>query len=265
MNLEKKKIKLSVSYDGTDFCGWQKQKAHKHGPEKPSLQETIEKALSKILNEPISLSASGRTDAGVHAVAQIAHFETAKALPKDLCWALKYMLPSSIAVRQAWIAPQSFHSTLSAEKKTYRYWIWNAPRSTALLGRYSHWVRSPLDLDYLNQQAEYLTKKQDFKSFQSVGTTVQTTIREVYQAHWSRRKGNLVQFEITGSGFLKQMVRNIVGTQLDLYIKSQPIEKIDEILKSLDRRRAGSAAPPQGLFLYRVYYPSDLDIKCRQI
>lgn len=265
MSSEKKKIKLLVSYDGTDFCGWQKQKEHKHGPDKPSLQETIEKALSQILNEPIDLCASGRTDAGVHALAQIAHFETSKALPKDLCWAIKSLLPNSIAVRQAWIAPEEFHSTLSAVRKTYRYWVWNSPRPSALLSRYSHWVRFPLDLDYLNEQAQYLVKNQDFKSFQSVGTPVQTTVREVYKARWTHRKGSLVQFEITGSGFLKQMVRNIVGTQLDLCTKGQPVEKIDEILKALDRRKAGTTAPPQGLFLYRVYYPRSLDIKCRQI
>jgi tRNA pseudouridine38-40 synthase len=265
MNSELQRIKLIVSYDGTDYCGWQKQKDHKHGPDKPSLQETIEIALSKLFNEKIDLCASGRTDAGVHAVAQVAHFDTTKKLPKDLCWAIKSLLPESIAVRQAWLAPLDFHSTLSAERKTYRYWVWNSQRPTALLSRYTNWVRFPLDLDYLNEQAQYLVKRQDFKSFQSVGTPVQTTVREVYKAHWRKRKNHIVEFEITGSGFLKQMVRNIVGTQLDLCIKGQPIERIDEILKACDRRRAGTTAPPQGLFLYRVYYPSALDNKCRQI
>lgn len=265
MSSPKTKIKFLVSYDGTDYCGWQKQKEHKHGPDKPSLQETIEKALSKLFNEQIDLCASGRTDAGVHAVAQVAHFETSRPLPKDFCWAMRSLLPQEIVIKKAWIAPDEFHSTLSAERKTYRYWVWNSQRPTALLGRYSHWVRNPLDLDYLNKQARFLVKEQDFKSFQSVGTPVLTTVRTVHQARWTRRRGNLVQFEITGSGFLKQMVRNIVGTQLDLFTKGQPIEKIEEILQSRDRRRAGTTAPPQGLFLYRVYYPTDLDIRCRQI
>jgi len=262
---EPQRVKLLVSYDGTDYCGWQKQKDHKHGPDKPSLQETLEKSLSKLLNEKVSVSASGRTDAGVHALAQVAHFETTRTLPKDICWALRSTLPTSIVVRSAWLVPPEFHSTLSATHKTYRYWVWNSPRPTALLARYSHWVRHPLDLDYLNQQAQILVKNQDFKSFQSVGTVVKTTVREVYRAHWRQRKNNLVEFQITGSGFLKQMVRNIVGTQLDLFLKGQPIEKMDEILKALDRTKAGSAAPPQGLFLSRVYYPRELDIKCRQI
>ena len=265
MSISKKRIKLLISYDGTDFCGWQKQKDHKHGPDKASLQETTEKALSKIFNETISLSASGRTDAGVHALAQVAHFETTRKIPTDLCWATRSFLPASIVVKAAWEAPAEFHSTLSATRKTYRYWIWNSQRPTALLARFSHWIRNPLDLDYLNEQTRFLVKKQDFKSFQSVGTEVAHTVREIYSARWKQRKANLVEFEITGSGFLKQMVRNIVGTQLDLCLKSQAIETMEEIIKAQDRRKALTTAPAQGLFLTRVYYPSDLDNRCRQI
>ncbi len=265
MTSNSQNVRLLVSYDGTDYCGWQKQKAHKHASEKPSIQETLEKALSKLFNEPIDLMGSGRTDAGVHALGQVANFTTTRKLPKDLCWAVRSLLPPTIAVKDAWVAPAEFHSTLSATHKTYRYWIWNSPRPTALLARYTNWIRHPLDLEYLNQQAEFLVKKQDFKSFQSVGTPVLHTVREVYKASWQVRKKNLVQFEITGSGFLKQMVRNIVGTQLDLCLKGQHVEKIDEILKAMDRTKAGPAAPPQGLFLYRVYYPRELDIQCRQI
>lgn len=262
---EGQKVKLLVSYDGTDFCGWQKQKDHAHASEKPSIQGTLEDALSKIFAEKISLRASGRTDAGVHAMAQIADFNTTRKLPKDIPWALKSKLPDSIVVKKVWLAPDEFHSTLSAVKKTYRYLIWNDQRPTALLSRYSHWIRQPLDLEYLNRQAQYLCKEQDFKAFQSVGTQVNTTVRQIYSARWTQRKSHLVQFEVTGSGFLKQMVRNIVGTQLDLFLRSQPIEKIEEILKSLDRTKAGPTAPAQGLFLRQVYYPRELDIQCRQI
>lgn len=259
------RIKMIVSYDGTDFCGWQKQKDHASASEKPSLQETIEKALSKIFNEPIDLSASGRTDAGVHALAQVCHFDTERPLPKDLCWALRAKLPDSIVAKSAWIAADDFHSTISATHKTYRYWIWNSPRSTALLARYSEWIRQPLDLDYLNEQTKYLVGKQDFKSFQSTGTVVHHTIREIHSARWRMKKKNLIEFEITGSGFLKQMVRNIVGTQMDLFLRGQPIEKMKDIIAAQDRKKAGPAAPAQGLFLYRVYYPKSLDNKCRQI
>lgn len=259
------RIKLLLSYDGTDFCGWQKQKDHKHGPEKPSVQESLEKALSQIFNEPIELCASGRTDAGVHAMGQVAHFDTKRSLPRDLCWAVRSMLPNSIAVKEAWTAPEEFHSTLSATHKTYRYWIWNRPRPTALLARYSWWIRYPLDLDYLNEQSKFLLKNQDFKSFQSAGTPVAHTVREVYQARWERKSNGMVQFEITGSGFLKQMVRNIVGTQVDLCLKQKDLGRLQEMLKAKDRTQAGPTAPPQGLFLYKVYYPQDLDNRCRKI
>jgi len=260
------RLRLLISYDGTDYCGWQKQKEHKHASPKPSIQETLEKALSKIFNEPIQTKGSGRTDSGVHALGQVCHFETTRSyVPKDLCWALKSQLPDSIAVKQAWTAPEEFHATLSATHKTYRYWVWNSERPTALLARYSNWIRSPLDLDYLNQQAALLVGEKDFKSFQSVGTEVASTVREIYEARWVRKKNNMIEFQITGSGFLKQMVRNIVGTQLDLCQKGQPIEQIEQILEYRDRQKAGPAAQPQGLFLSRVYYPQDLDNRCRQI
>jgi tRNA pseudouridine38-40 synthase len=174
-------------------------------------------------------------------------------------------LPSTIVVKSAWEAPKEFHSTLSAEKKTYRYWVWNDQRPTALMARYSHWVRQPLDLEYLNKQALILCKEQDFKSFQSVGTPVAHTVREIYSAKWTQKNSKMVQFEVTGSGFLKQMVRNIVGTQLDLFHKNQPLERMQEILDLKDRKKAGTTAPAQGLFLWRVYYPSHLDKRCRPL
>jgi tRNA pseudouridine38-40 synthase len=122
-----------------------------------------------------------------------------------------------------------------------------------------------LDLDYLNEQALYLCKEQDFKAFQCVGTPVHTTVREIYSAKWTRKNSSLVQFEVTGDGFLKQMVRNIVGTQVDLFIKKQPVSRIKDILESLDRGKGGATAAPQGLFLKKVYYPRTLDIQCREI
>lgn len=262
---EPKKVKLLISYDGTDFCGWQKQKDHKHGPDKPSIQGTLQEALSKLFNEPTGLNASGRTDAGVHAIGQVGDFNTSRPLPKDICWALRSLLPHSIVVKKAWVAPMEFHSTLSAYKKTYRYWIWNSPRPTALMYRYSYWLRHPLDLEALNRQAQMICGEHDFKSFQCVGTPVSSTVRHIFSAQWTRRNPSLVQFEVTGNGFLKQMVRNIVGTQIDLQVKSQPIDKIEEILQAKDRSKGGATAVPQGLYLKKVYYPRSLDIQCREI
>jgi tRNA pseudouridine38-40 synthase len=260
------RVKFIVSYDGTDFCGWQKQREHACASPKPSIQETIEQGLVKIFNEPIRLFASGRTDSGVHAQAQVCHFDTSRtSLPKDLSWALRSKLPASIVIKKAWVAPEDFHATLSAVRKTYRYWIWNSPTPTAMLARYSYWIRQPLDLEYLQSVADKLVGNQDFKSFQSVGTSVKHTVREVYSARWTQKKGSLIQFEVTGSGFLKQMVRNLVGTQVDLFLRQQSPEKIQEILAAQDRRVAGPTSPPQGLFLWKVYYPKELDNRCRQI
>jgi tRNA pseudouridine38-40 synthase len=259
------RIKLLLSYDGTDYCGWQKQKKHKHASELPNIQETVEKSLEKIFRHPISLSASGRTDAGVHAVAQVVHFDTERPLPKDLCWALKSTLPDSIVAKAAYVAPDEFHSTISAVKKTYRYWVWNHPRGTALLARYTWWIRQPLSLEVLNSYCKYLEFKQDFESFRSAGTAVKHSIRQIYKAEWTPLKAGLVQFEVTGNGFMKQMVRNIVGTQVDMALRGLPAEHILEILQAKDRQKAGPAAPPQGLFLKRVYYPKELDNRCRQI
>lgn len=262
----KTRIRLLLSYDGTDFCGWQRQLDHKYGSPLPSIQSTMEKALTSLFQQPIKVSASGRTDAGVHALAQVCHFDVVdKKLPQDLCWALRSHLPDSLSPKQAWIAPEDFHSTLSATHKTYRYWIWNSPRNSALLHRYSWWVRKPLDLEKLNQRAELLLGEHDFESFRSEGTPVKHSVRTLYRAHWTRKPSGLLEFRVTGNGFMKQMVRNIVGTLVDHDLKSQPIENIEKILNSRDRKVAGRAAPPQGLFLYKVYYPDELDKRCRQI
>ena len=259
------RIKLILSYDGTDYCGWQKQKEHKHASELPSIQETVEKALQNILCHPIVLSASGRTDAGVHAVAQVTHFDTDRNLPKDLCWALTSQLPPSISARAAFLAPAEFHSTLSAEKKIYRYYIWNDPRPSALLGRYSWWLRKPLNIEFLQATADQLLGEQDFASFRSMGTPVKTTVRNVYSAQWIRRTSRVLEFRICGNGFMKQMVRNIVGTMVDLELKGQPIEKMKEIINAQNRQKAGRTAPAQGLSLLKVYYPQTLDKRCRQL
>ncbi len=259
------RIKFTVSYDGTSFCGWQRQ----NHSQKPSLCQTIQEGLEKIFKHPISLFASGRTDAGVHALNQVCHFDTTwseKSLNGlNLSRAITKYLPSSVLIKKTWIAPDEFHSTLSPDKKTYRYLILNRETPSVFLGRYTDWVRHPLDLDFLNDTSKYLLGSHDFKSFQSVGSEVSHTVREIEQATWSWRRPGIAQFTVTGSGFLKQMVRNIVGTQLLLERKSLPAQKMKEIIEAKDRKAAGPPAAAQGLFLIRVYYPQDLDNKCREL
>lgn len=259
------RIKFLVSYDGTDYCGWQKQ------GDRPilSVQQVLEAGLSKVFSRPISLSASGRTDAGVHAMAQICHFDIdlpAERFAKwDFCWAMKGVLPPAVVIRKAWIAPREFHSTLSATHKTYRYFIYNHDRANPFWSRHSLWQRRPLDLEFLQSCADLLVGEHDFKSFQTAGTPVKHTVRTIYEARWTRRSRNLVCFTVTGSGFLKQMVRNLVGTQLHLLKHGREATEITRIIEARDRRQAGPSADPQGLFLWRVFYPADLDKRCRPL
>jgi len=259
------KVRFTVAYDGTDFCGWQKQK---HMPN-PSVAQKIERALEKVFNEKITLFASGRTDAGVHAFNQVCHFVTQRPLDPakkwDLCWAVNGYLPSSIVLKKAWIAPDDFHATISATHKTYRYFVLNRQRPAPHLIRYMDSIRRPINIEHLQASSQYIVGKQDFKSFQSVGTPMLDTVREVYQAEWIWRRPEVLQFTITGSGFLKQMVRNIVGTCLILEKKDLKPATMLDILGSLDRKIAGPAAPAQGLHLLRVYYPQDLDNRCVEL
>lgn len=267
----KTKIKFTVSYDGTDFCGWQNQSILRENnrTEKPSVGRTIQNALSQIFNQDIKLFASGRTDAGVHALNQVCHFEVNLPEEKlkgwDLSRALKSKLPPSIVIKKAWIAPAEFHATISADRKTYRYLVYNSEMPSAFLNRSAGWMRQKLDLDFLNECSKHILGEHDFKSFQSVGTEVSHTVRTIHYAEWKWRHPNVAEFLINGSGFLKQMVRNIVGTELLLHRKSKPAITMKEILKAQDRKAAGPPAEPQGLYLVKVFYPQDLDIKCREL
>lgn len=265
MSVKPQRLRFLLSYDGTDFCGWQRQH---HGSVK-SVQHVLEDGLSKVFHEKITLSASGRTDAGVHAMGQVCHFDTTRPLARlekwDMAWALKGYIPDSLNIKKVWLAPEDFHATLSATKKTYRYLVYNRPKPSVFLNRYAHYVRAPINLQHLQASSEFLLGKQDFKSFQSVGTPVKSSVRDIYEARWEWRRPDVLQFTITGSGFLKQMVRNIVGTQMFLEKKDLSPETLREIILSQDRVKAGAPAPAQGLFLMRVYYPQDLDNRCREI
>ncbi len=267
----KTRIKFILSYDGTDFCGWQRQSlSRENNPhEKPSVGRTVENALEKIFKHPIALGASGRTDAGVHALNQVAHFDTTMTPEQlkrmNLPRAMQSFLPPTIVVKKSWIAPAEFHSTLSAEKKTYRYLIYNSKSASAFYQRTMGHVTGQLDLDFLNQCSQFLIGEHDFKSFQSVGTDVLTTTRTIYRSQWRWIRPNIAEYSITGSGFLKQMVRNIVGTQLLLARKGHQASKMADILAMCDRKQAGPPAEPQGLYLMKVYYPVDLDNKCLEL
>lgn len=254
------RMRMTVSYDGTEFLGWQRQTKH------VSVQGTLEAALSKIANQPITVLGASRTDTGVHASGQVAHFDWPRN-PEgwDFQYAIQCLTPRTIVVKELFIAPPDFHSIALVTDKVYTYRILNRKVPSALRNRYTHWVRFPLDLDYLNKASSFLVGKHDFKAFQSTGTKVLTTIREIKEAYWTRFDEDTLEFTIRGNGFLKQMVRNIVGTVVELNQDGLKPERVTEIMATLDRRRAGPTAPPQGLFLKRVNYPEAVDIKCRKL
>ena len=255
------KIRIDISYDGTDFFGWQRQNQGQ-----ATVQEELEKALRRLFEEDITVVGSGRTDARVHAIRQTAHFSTKRDPAKyNVVRALNSMLPTSIVIREAWLVPGDFHALFSAEQKTYKYLIHNFPQATALRRNFVYWVQKPLNLSVLNSFCPIIEKKQDFKSFQTSGTEVETTVRTVFKAHWRQIEPHLLEFRITGDGFLKQMVRNIVGTMLYLERNGGSPQDLAEILRAEDRQSAKDTAPAQGLYLCGVKYPRDLDNKCRKI
>lgn len=253
-------MRLLISYDGTAYSGWQRQDREQ------SVQGTVEKALSSLFAKPITLIGASRTDSGVHAIGQTAHFDAPRDPFKgDLRFAINGALPKDIVIRQAYHAPNNFHSIADAVKKTYRFKILNRRVPSALRNRYTWWVRNPLDLGLLNEASQHLVGSQDFKAFQSTGTVVKSTIRSIERAEWVKKPNDIVEFRITGDGFLKQMVRNIVGTLVDVNQNQQKPEEITRILQTLDRQNAGPTAPPQGLYLSRVFYPRTLDNECRKL
>lgn len=256
-----RKIKLLLSYDGTPYQGWQKQ------PGAPTVQGVLEAVLTQLYNEPIRTIGSGRTDAGTHAVGQVVHFEAPKVLASEgkLIRSLNSLLPETISCKGAWLAPAEFHALASARRKTYIYRIWNDEYRSALWHNRALWVPHELNLKFLDSLARQLIGRKDFKSFQTAGTPVNSTVRTVDVSTFIRRRGGLIEFRIRGNGFLKQMVRNLVGTLLHLERNKGSIGDLRAIFQARDRQVAKTTAPAHGLYLYRVEYPSDLDNKCLEL
>lgn len=255
------RIRLLLSYDGSPYCGWQSQLQHKN---KNSVQAILEKVLEKIYKEPITCVAAGRTDAGAHAMKQNIHFNLSKDPRKiPLLLALRTLLPPNIVVQQAWIVPLTFSAISSAKAKTYRYHIVNSDFPSALNWQQTYWYPHHLNIEKLNLFAQEILGRHNFKSFQSSsGRPPKSSFRRIYRAQWFNPSKNNYYFEITGNGFLTQMVRNLVGCQLDLLKKNANIEEFRKILLSENRRLVGRPAPASGLFLYKVHYPKQALSQC---
>lgn len=248
------KYALLIEYDGRQFKGWQKQ----NNPPVRSIEEELERAVSFIANEPIKLTCAGRTDAGVHAINQVIHFETTAIRPKR-AWMLgiNSNLPEDCAIKDIVPVKDDFHARFSAISRTYRYQIFNHPFRSPLKRFYALWNYHPLDIAAMEKGAQYLIGEHDFSAFRSSECQANTPFRNVHYICFTEKE-HLIEIELKANAFLHNMVRNIVGTLLEVGLGKEPPEYIKKVLESLDRTKGGITAPPQGLYLYNVEYPDGI-------
>ena len=244
-----KNIKLILAYDGTHYHGWQRQSGSL------TIQEVLEKHIQQMTGESISLIASGRTDAGVHALNQVCHFFTATDIPPDnIKRGLNSLLPDDIYIRHADYVPLDFHARYHAKSKTYEYRILNRKEPIPFLRLYTWHVPRQLDLGGMEQCMALLTGQHDFSSFRSSGSGNIDPVREILRAEISGPDRDILYFRLEGTGFLRHMVRNILGTVMEVGLGKMSPAQFEEIFHAKDRKRAGIKAPPQGLFLKMVAY-----------
>jgi len=246
---EPRTIKLVIEYDGSNYAGWQ---AQKNGA---GVQEAVERAIFRVTGERLRIAASGRTDAGVHALGQVATFRTESAIPAGkFAAALNAHLPADVAVLSSEEVPAGFHARKSVKSKTYRYRILNRPARPALdRGKVYHLVPK-LDIEAMKRAARLLVGRHDFRAFTPVAAVKPGGYeREVFSLEVHRR-GDRVDIEVSGSGFLYNMVRCIAGTLIEVGRGRRPPEDVKAVLDSRDRRKCGPTAPACGLCLVRVEY-----------
>ncbi|MBW2648682.1 MAG: tRNA pseudouridine(38-40) synthase TruA [Deltaproteobacteria bacterium] len=241
-------IRIICEYDGTSYHGWQIQ------PNGISIQEVLEEKTGIITQEKIRLTASGRTDAGVHAINQVANFRTGSVIAcGSLLKGINSLLPGDIVVKDLIDADDDFHARYSAKSKIYLYRIFNNPVRTTLYRTYSWHVRAPLDTDVMGEAAILLKGRHDFSSFCAAGCDSENHIRTVIDTSVGV-KDDMISFTIEANGFLRYMVRNIVGLLVDVGKGNITPAGFEEIMGAMDRTKAGITAPPQGLFLREVRY-----------
>lgn len=244
----KKRIKLTVEYDGTNYNGWQIQ------PGYPTVQGELTKALIRTCGHTVSVMGSGRTDEGVHAVGQVAHFDTHCTIPAErMREAANFYLPDDIKIVLSEEVPHTFHAMKGAVEKTYIYKVYNAKAPSPLHRLYSEHIPYNLDMEDMRSACMLLCGTHDFRCFMAAGGKVKSTVRTIFDAQ-ADRCGNEITFTICGNGFLYNMVRIIVGTLLEVGRGRLHANDIPEIISSRDRTRAGKTVPPQGLYLLSVKY-----------
>ena len=243
-----RRVKLIVAYDGTDYCGWQIQ------PNGITVEEVLNRALSRLTGEEIRVIGASRTDAGVHARGNIAVLDTASTIPAErFAYAVNPLLPEDIVVVKSEEVPQDWHPRYQNSVKTYEYRILNREMPDPLKRKYIWHVSFPLDIDKMREAAEHLKGQHDFRSFCSVHTAVKTTVRTIYTLDIVK-SGDEIIIRISGNGFLYNMVRIIAGTLAEVGRGFRTPEDVRDLLTAKEREQAGATAPPQGLTLIRIEY-----------
>lgn len=244
-----RRIKITLAYDGTNYVGWQIQKNGK------SIQEMLERGLELLTSNPAKVIGAGRTDSGVHARGQVAHFDTdLESLPAERFYkALNTRLPQDIRVLSSSQVSERFHARFDATERVYRYYLSTGTVVSPFIFRYSHHLRREPDLSRLNTLCRPLLGVHDFTTFSAEREQGESKVREIYRASFYP-KGRFIVFEISGSSFLWRMVRSLVGTLLELEEQGSPEGALLELLTARDRSLAGTTAPAKGLFLEKVEY-----------
>jgi len=241
-------IKLTIAYEGTDFEGWQYQ------PQKRTVQGVIQAAIREITKQGHTIVGAGRTDAGVHAIGQVANFKTTFHIAlENLKRALNSLLPKDVYVRDIVEVPLEFHARYSAKAKVYEYRILQRKEPDVFMRRYVWHVFHNLRPEFLRRCLECLIGEHDFSSFSASGSSVKTFVRKMYDASLAVN-GDMFVLRFKANGFLRHMVRNIVGTLIQLDVKGKDVDELVKIMEKKDRKVAGITAPPQGLYLVEVIY-----------
>ncbi|WAM32972.1 tRNA pseudouridine(38-40) synthase TruA [Caldicellulosiruptor morganii] len=241
-------ILLTIEYDGTNYFGWQRQ------PNKKTIQGVIEEAIKNITGEKVNLVGSGRTDAGVHALAQKANFKTASKIPVEkFPFALNSVLPNDISIKDAIEVSLEFSARYSAKQKTYKYLIYNHRTRPAILRNYAYYFPYDLDIVSMQRSCEYFIGEYDFSSFCSSGSETSSKVRKIFDCYLTF-ENECIAIYITANGFLYNMARIIAGTILDVGAGRIKPTDIPLIIESKDRTRAGKTLPPWGLYLVDVIY-----------
>jgi len=242
-------IKLTIEYDGTAYHGWQIQ------PGLRTIQGMMREQIAQITQQEVNLIGAGRTDAGVHALGQVANFQTESTIDlASLQRGLNSLLPPDIVIISAEEMEEGFHARFSARCKTYEFRILNQPYPSAILRQYAWFIHDELDLPSMKECGKLLVGSHDFSSFRASGDESRHSIREVFRLEIARREGNLIVIAIEANAFLREMVRSIVGTLVDVGRGKTSFAEFKEIFEAHDRRRAGMTAPAHGLFLSEVTY-----------